>query len=391
MEIVGLFLASELHGESYYRKVMESFREVFPKDLVSFKDVNEVSGVDGADIVLLFLLTGGTSKKAKEVIKAGKPTILITHGKHNSLPSGLSAKAWAEANGYNVYLYHAESPEELIGLIRGLKAYKRLKGLRILEITSDGKVSENAKAFSGVFGSKVYAISYERIKEVGWSASESEIKDLLAKVRVLINAEGEKVRDVVRIYYALKKLKDEYKANAIVIDCFPFVVKYKVTPCLAVAMMNAEGIPTACEDDFHSLLMLTISYELTDSPGWIANPSGFTKNGELKLAHCTIAPTLGRNCGIVSHFESGCPYAVTCEIKYDRLIIGRVSLDYSKLSYFVARKVRSGLLEEGLCRTQLVVDIGREFLEKALGNHHVVMPYTPEALEGLKLVDWLLG
>ncbi len=211
----------------------------------------------------------------------------------------------------------------------------------------------------------------------------------------LIGVDKDILYDAVRVYYALRKLVIDKGFNAISFECFPFIVKYRLTPCLAVAMMNNDGIPTACENDFYSLAILAVSFALTGKPGWIANPSGFTSEGYVRLAHCTIAPLLGGDCYLVPHFETGNPYAVTCRLSHDKVVLLRLSLDYRRINAYKAKVVESGLLEPGYCRTQAILDLGPmngiRFLETAAGNHHVVIPWNPGLIESLKTMAWWLG
>ncbi len=410
LKMLVLALASRLHGEQYYLKLMEQYKWC----LYEFRDITfypspvteePLGDIDYSrfDIITLLLLTGGTSRLAKRIIeRSGKPTIIVVHGKHNSLASGLSARSWALSKGYKVYLVYSDQPSMLCKrfnpICRGLYAGNMIRNLRVLEINGDGRVSRAAEEFMKATGARVSAVSFEKIREIGWGVEEHGLSQYINKVREKIDLSGvdrKVVIDTVRIYYALRKLVLDGVYNAVSIDCFPFVVKYKVTPCLAVAMLNSDGIPTACEDDFYSLVLLAASLGLTGEPGWIANPSGFTEQGYVKLAHCTVAPTLGWGCMLVPHFETGYPYAVTCRLKHGRYVVARLSLDYRLLGIYKAKKIASGLREPGLCRTQLVVDLGPangdEFIKRALGNHHVAIPWKEWLPEALEVLAWYMG
>ena len=159
-------------------------------------------------------------------------------------------------------------------------------------------------------------------------------------------------------------------------------------------MMNADGVPTACEDDFHSLLMLYLSQMFTGKPGWIGNPSGIS-DSYLRFAHCTIAPVLGRECRLMSHFETGYPYAVTCVLSGKKYIFGRISLDYNYLEIYKGKIIASGPLESDYCRTQVLIDITpleiKDFINKAIGNHHVFMLWRDELIGLLEAFVWWMN
>ena len=410
MDGIVLPLASKLHGKEYYTSIYISMR----KCLEEFEGLDFYPEIITKPIELdlceykylvLVHLTGGTSGLAKQIVlKNGKPAILIAHGKHNSLASALSARAFLNNRGLKTRIVYVSEPgllcRSFAPIYRGIEAALLLSGLHVLEINKDGELSSSAKEFMKATGARVEAVSFEEVREIGWSSdvTSSDLDSLILNVRRYIDLSGvdkDILYDAVRVYYALRKLVIDKGFNAISFECFPFIVKYRLTPCLAVAMMNNDGIPTACENDFYSLAILAVSFALTGKPGWIANPSGFTSEGYVRLAHCTIAPLLGGDCYLVPHFETGNPYAVTCRLSHDKVVLLRLSLDYRRINAYKAKVVESGLLEPGYCRTQAILDLGPmngiRFLETAAGNHHVVIPWNPGLIESLKTMAWWLG
>ncbi|GAB6148810.1 fucose isomerase [Stetteria hydrogenophila] len=407
MLLVGF--ASRLHGESYYKALFRGTVEA----LSGFKGlevhpsiVTEPSAIDagGYDLVLAYLLTGGTSKLAYRVLTsaARRPVVILAHSKHNSLASALSLRSRLAEAGVKVKLLYFRDRDDLLEkftlLYKGVAAGYGLQHLRIVEVNDQPDVSAEGKLFADKFGAEIIHVGYEELWRVAEEAGAGELRELRDAVGRYIDLSGveeEHLDKVLRVYYALRRLTSTHKANAVVIDCFPLILKYKVTPCLAVAMLNAEGVPTACENDYYSLIPLHASLALTGHPGWVANPSGVTSDGRLRFAHCTIAPSLGRNCFLMPHFESGRGYAVACEYKAGAVLFVRVDRDINGLTVYRGTVVRSGMLEPGYCRTQLVVDTGalkpEEFIENATGNHHVFIPWSEGLTEALKHMAWWLG
>jgi len=408
MKALVLSLASRLHSKEYYSQLYESFKRFFRSiegtTIIEEPqyDVPEILR-DDYDLVFMVILTGGTSRLAERVAKKlNIPVVLIAHNKHNSLASALSARERIRKLGIKVLLVLANDEytlaTKLTPIIKGIRTAIALSKLRVLEINREGVPSPRAKYFMDVTGTKVEAISYKEVLERAEKASEEELENLREAVGLNIDTSGVDpvyLDKTLRIYYALRSIVLEKGYNAVSIDCFPFIVEYGVTPCLAVALLNNDGIPTACEDDYYSLIMLFISLIFTGRPGWIANPSGATDEGYLRFAHCTIAPGLGKNCYLVLHFETGKPYAVTCRLRNKRYVFGRITTNYTGIVLYRGKKVRSGLLEPGYCRTQLIIDTGPldvdKFIEGAVGNHHVFMEWTNDILDAFKALAWWLN
>ncbi len=407
-KVLVLPLASRLHGVEYYGRLyrelvdaLNSYNGVEVHDIVT----DEPPAIDysGYDTIAIVHLTGGTSRFAKEIAStSNKPVVLIGHSRHNSIASLLSARAWLWSRGYSVKSLYVDRISDLgeafKPVYKGLYTRYRLSNMKVLEVNESGETSGSAKLFSSRIGCSVETVSYEVIREYGWSVEESVVDELYKRFSRSIDFSGvdrDSLYNVLRVYAGLKKIVEEKGVDAVSIDCFPFVVKYRVTPCLAVAMLNNEGIPCACENDFYSLLIQFIGYGLTGYPGWIANPSGLTSEGYLRLAHCTVAPMCCLNPYLVPHFETGYPYAVACRLLWREVAILRISLDYREVHLYHGVNKASGLLDPGFCRTQLVVELtgcsGREFIENAIGNHHVVLPYSGLFIESLETLCWRMG
>lgn len=83
----------------------------------------------------------------------------------------------------------------------------------------------------------------------------------------------------------------EKKLDAVTLSCFSLIEKLGTTGCLALALLNDEGIPAGCEGDLQSIFTLLIAKTLTGQAGFMANPAFINDDlNEIVMAHCTIAP-----------------------------------------------------------------------------------------------------
>lgn len=167
------------------------------------------------------------------------------------------------------------------------------------------------------------------------------------------------------------------KYDALAINCFPYLVKHRVTPCLALARLNEEGgLIAACEADLRALFSMIIARELTGYSGWIANTNRI-EGSRVTMAHCTIALNMVSNARAVTHFESGFSYGLTGKLLFNEVTGVSVSSDFRRMGIFNAKVIESGLLSDRMCRTQAVLDLGINssvILRLAPYNHHVIIP-----------------
>ena len=406
MKIAVLGLASSVHGEEYYRPLYEGlvkvFREYESIHVVEKPIIGPEEHVVEADVYLVIHLTGGTSGLAYRLFSGlGRPVVLIASGEHNALASALSARAKLLEAGVKTLLIEYVDLEDYrakVGVIlKALETVDKLSRLNVLEVNREGAVSKNAKQYMESIGGVIEAISYRELLNLADKVSTEELEQFIeeiGKYYVLPHDRGH-VEKVVRLTIALEKLVREKGYEAVTIDCFPMIMEYGVTPCLAVSYLNARGVPTICEDDFYSLPLMLIAREITSYSGWIANPSGSTREGYLRFAHCTIGYDLGRECKLVNHFETGKPYGVTCKYGFKKVLFGRFTRDYKKLLLYSGHVIESGLLSDKYCRTQLLVETPgltpEKFYSEAVGNHHVFLVDKPSVRKALEIISWWMN
>lgn len=89
------------------------------------------------------------------------------------------------------------------------------------------------------------------------------------------------------------------------ISCFKILEQIDTTGCLALSLLNDEGIIAGCEGDLQSVFTLLAVKTLTGKGGFMANPSMITsRTNELVLAHCTVGLKQTERYVIRNHFES---------------------------------------------------------------------------------------
>ncbi|MEG2573551.1 MAG: fucose isomerase, partial [Bacteroides sp.] len=181
----------------------------------------------------------------------------------------------------------------------------------------------------------------------------------------------------MRLYKAVQLTCEEKRFDAFTLSCFELISKINTTGCLALSLMNNQGILAGCEGDLQSIFTILMVKAITRQTSFMANPSSIIeKNNEIILSHCTIATDLTETYIIRNHFESGIGIAIQGLFAPGDVTIVRCGGECLD-EYFVS----SGVLVENTnymnaCRTQVRVKLNNPasyFLRNPLGNHHILI------------------
>lgn len=194
------------------------------------------------------------------------------------------------------------------------------------------------------------------------------------------------VEGAIGIYSALRETVSRYGLSGLTIRCFDLLDTLGNTGCLALALLNAEGIPSACEGDVPALLSMVIGNALTGRSGFQANPSQIDPvSGTMLLAHCTVPFNMVERYSYDTHFESGIGVAIHGELAKGDVTIFKTSADLGRV-FCEEAELLENQYGRDLCRTQVLLQMKKPevlseyFLRKPIGNHHIVFSGSHRAL-----------
>ena len=393
MNIALYTLTSPLHDEAAVNAVSGAFISEIEDSLGIRFDFrgNDFSGYGESDLDIIFVRTGGTEGLFKEIFPTLDGNILLlTSGKSNSLAASLEIMSYLNQQGRKGEILHGSVSyisERINVLAKVSEAKKSLNGknLGIIGEPSDWLISSNAdkKAVKEKLGINLLDINIQELVE-----ETGKVETYPHKVQTIRKELEENASEAVRkyaegalkIYVALKNIVTRYNLSGLTLRCFDLLDSVGNTGCLALAMLNSEGIPSGCEGDVPALLTMTIGQALTGSCGFQANPSRIDpQTGELLLAHCTIPFNMVLNRSFNTHFESGIGVAVHGEMPVGDATIFKVSGDLGR-SFCTEADLLSNQYENNLCRTQINLRLKENpqetcteyFLKNPVGNHHIV-------------------
>ena len=354
---------------------------IFPEDL-------DKPLPEGATMVLVG--SGGVEEMVKASIDRLPPyVVLIADGLKNSLAASLEILSWMRLNGLHGRVLHGPVSFIMQGIEEYGQAYEAIDKLNGTCVGVIGKpsgwlIASNVdyQAMRERWGVTMVDIPLDEVVKGYEAVSNADVRDITDEF--MRNAVGikEPSRDEVvkamRLYRSIKNIVELYHLDAFTLNCFDLIPTTRTTGCVALALLNQEGIPAGCEGDEQTLLTMLAIQAATGEMTFMANPSKILDNAahEMVLAHCTIAPAMTDRYIVRDHYESLSGVAV--EGIFDPMDMTVVKCGGKQMErYFISR---AQLLEctsnPNMCRTQLHLRLDEPldyFLERSIGNHHVIV------------------
>ncbi|MBQ9548854.1 MAG: hypothetical protein IJV01_06850 [Bacteroidales bacterium] len=343
----------------------------------------------GADII--YVRTGGTEGIFRSLypsLRHDRPFYLLTSGKSNSLAASMEILSWLRGQGLRGEILHGETAlirERLVRVGMVEQARKTLSGSRygVIGAPSDWLIASNCdrEALKRRLGIGLVDIPMEELLSEIASLGPVTPPEDLDTVPCQEAAAHAALLGAYAIYKALHALVDRYSLSGLTLRCFDLLSSVHNTGCLALSLLNAEGIVAACEGDIPALISMAVANALTGSCGFQCNPAEMSAvKEEILFAHCTLPMNMARKRVFDTHFESGIGLGIHGELAEGPVTVFKLS---GKLDRHFACNARLLQNEYGrhLCRTQIRVRFPADsavvedyFLKDPIANHHIVIP-----------------
>ena len=354
---------------------------IFPEDL-------DKPLPDGATMVLVG--SGGVEEMVKACIDRLPPyVVLIADGLKNSLAASLEILSWMRIDRRQGRVLHGTTSFIMQGIDDYACAHDALAKLNGKRVGVIGKpsgwlIASNVdyQALSERWGIEMVDVPLDEVVKGYQAIADDEVQDITHEFISQAIGVKEPSRDEVvkamRLYRAVKAIVERYHLDAFTLNCFDLIPTTRTTGCVALALLNQEGIPAGCEGDEQTLLTMLAVQAATGEMTFMANPSKILDNDarEMVFAHCTIAPAMTDRYIVRDHYESLSGVAV--EGIFDPMDVTVVKCGGTSMEHYFISKAR--LLEctsnPNMCRTQLRLRLEQPldyFLERSIGNHHVIV------------------
>lgn len=385
---VALWAASG--DEELVRGTIEGFTAMAVRAGLSL--VGSPEEASGSELVALFLATGGVEAEVLRASSGARHSLLLHHGLANSFPAALEAAAALRDLGVDVVVAELDGSEHMLNLmVRAMKTFEALRGLRAVRFGGPARwLVHSARAEDSIRAQLRVSVDEMGLEELVREAervSQSEVEGE-ARARGLGMATG--LERALRVYIAMRRLS---AGRPVTINCFELVRAYGVTPCLALSLLNSDGVVAGCEGDLPSLMTMFMLSALSGRPAWMGNIMRGPE-GSLAIVHCTFPMAEASAYELTSHYETAAPLAVRASVQVGRkATIAKYDPAKNLIRAIGATVLRGSQFTPHACRTQVSFRVSDEALrmtvKEPLGAHYAVV--FDDVTYGLRVLAALLG
>ncbi len=367
--------------EKEYAQLLNQLRSDCDAEIAVLGD--EAGALDRFDMTtpdVIMTATGGVENLFTRIMPVLKKDVrIIADGRNNSLAAALEMLSYLRNNGRQGSIIHGSNEEIVAAMKSGRDALSKTKIARFGK-PSDWLIASDVdtEILLKRYGVETVDVDLQslilRVAEMPQTKAVKVARDIVSRAKLNKEPSCADMVEAAKVYLAIKGICAENGVNALTIRCFDIVKSCRTTSCLALALLNDEGVIAGCEGDMQSLLTMVMAKKLCGENAFMANPSLLTDTTS-SFAHCTIPFSMCDEVVLRSHFESSLGVALQGHLPEDVYTIvkwGGERLD----RYFVAEATAAKMpYSEHYCRTQITLNINMKpyMLSKTIGNHHILM------------------
>ncbi len=376
-----------------HEALLIELEKYFTVSIIDYKELNKLTD---DDFCLLFILTGGVERSVIQHFESfPRPIVLLADGLQNSLAAAFEISAWIRNRGIKSEILHGDFQyiiKRIFVLYNTFKAQRQLSRIRI-GVMGNSAPWLVASHVDYLLAKRRWGVTYtdiplERIIEEFNNTTDDEAKQdsisFANKALACREATSEDLFRAMRLYKAIKKVSIAEKLDALTLSCFKIVEDIDTTGCLALSLLNDEGIVAGCEGDLQSIFTLAAAKIITGKPSFMANPSMIdTSKNEIILGHCTVGTTQTEKYIIRNHYETESGVAIQGILPTSDVTIVKCGGECLDEYYLGTGRLIENTNYINLCRTQVKIQMNTPveyFLKNPIGNHHIMIQGDYEAV-----------
>jgi len=334
-----------------------------PQQVVALQD--RLGSVDG---ILVIHLNIGIEPTLKEILRAGRPTVVfaVPYSGHEWAGFGALQR---EPLGARMECLLTSDTAQLAAAVRPFRAIHHLREAKVLDLTTD-PVEPFAGEIRSKFGTEIKPIERERVirayEAVNDAEARAEAERWVQGATKIVEPSREDIYKSARLALAFEKLLEEEDATVMTVDCYGTMwdrtIKLPAYPCLGFTRLNNLGLGGICESDLASAMTHILFQGLVGRPGFISDPTMDESQNSIILAHC-----LGTN-GMDGPGKPAAPYQLRSVRERGEGVCPQVQMRVGErvtqaqlvgtdtLRYFTGEIVATPDVDRG-CRTKITVKL----------------------------------
>ena len=309
-----------------------------------------------------------------------KTVTMIADGRNNSLAASLEILTYLENTGVEGKILHGTNEEIISTFVETWRATSLRGRIGLFGPPSDWLIASGVDRdyLCQRYGIETIDIDLQRvidgIKAVPQSEAEKVAQSMVNRAKAVKEPSNADMVEAAKAYLAIRKICQEEHLDAMTIRCFDIVKACGTTSCLALALLNDEGIVAGCEGDMQTLLSMFLAKRLCGEVAFMANPSQLTDKSSM-LAHCTIPLTMCDETVVRTHFESGIGVAIQGLLPLTDYTLFKWGGPQLDRYYVTEAKAIETPYSNHFCRTQITLNVNLKpyLLQHSIGNHHVII------------------
>ncbi len=309
-----------------------------------------------------------------------KSITMIADGRNNSLAASLEILTYLGNIGVEGKILHGTNEEIVSAMVETWYAASLQGRIGLFGPPSDWLIASGVDRdyLCQHYGIETIDIDLQRvidgIKAVPQTDAEKVAQSMVNRTKAVKEPSDADMMEAAKAYLAIRKICQEEHLDAMTIRCFDIVKACGTTSCLALALLNDEGIVAGCEGDMQTLLSMFLAKRLCGEVAFMANPSQLTDKSSM-LAHCTIPLTMCDETVVRTHFESGIGVAVQGLLPLTDYTLFKWGGPQLDRYYVTEAKAIETPYSNHFCRTQITLNVNLKpyLLQHSIGNHHVII------------------
>ena len=366
--------------------LLEEIKKHFDIHWVSCKELGKL---DRRVFSVVFVASGGVEKAfAQYCEQLPHPLFLLADGDCNSLGAALEMAAWARQRGVQAEILHGESCEVLSRLSDACNYFMLLQGMQQKRIGVVGGIVPwlIASNVDYLLAKRRWGVEYadipmERLSRCFGEVTEEdmapELSYLAQQAEKVCNASPQELLKALRVYKAVKRICEEERLDAVTLNCPALAEHLQTTGCLALSLLNNEGIPAVCDGDLQAAFTMLVVKMMTGRTGLMATPVSIDRRyNEMWLSYCFVS--LCRTERFLLQHDAGLSERVSV---HGMLPVGEVTLLRCGGECLDEYWIASGKLLENMDfgkadRSQVKVRLNASaegLFKHPLGGHHILV------------------